>query len=81
MSQSRFSHYFHAQTGLTPGLFMTNVRVKEAARMLVETSASLGEVSAMWGFADQSHFGKVFRRILNMSPATYRGTIWREGKM
>jgi AraC-like DNA-binding protein len=81
MSQSRFSHYFYAQTGLTPGLFMTSVRVKEAARMLVETSASLGEVSETWGFADQSHFGKVFRRILNVSPATYRGTIWREGKM
>jgi AraC-like DNA-binding protein len=78
MTQSRFSHYFRARTGLTPASFMTDVRVKEAARTLVETPASLREVSEMWGFADQSHFGKVFRRILHMSPANYRGAIRRE---
>jgi len=80
MTQSRFSHYFRAQTGLTPTHFMTDVRVKEAARTLVETGASLREVGEMWGFADQSHFGKVFRRMLQMSPATYRRAIRRETK-
>ena len=51
---------------------MTDVRVKEAARTLVETDLSLREVAETWGFADQSHFGKVFRRVLQMSPASYR---------
>jgi AraC-like DNA-binding protein len=80
MTQSRFSHFFRARTGLTPGNFMADARIKEAARMLVETDASLREVAATWGFADQSHFGKVFRRILHMSPASYRGAIRREMK-
>lgn len=80
MTQSRFSHYFRARTGLTPASFMTDVRVKEAARTLVETGASLREVGEMWGFADQSHFGKVFRRVLQMSPASYRAAIRRETK-
>jgi AraC-like DNA-binding protein len=80
MSQSRFSHYFRARTGLSPGTFMTDVRVKEAARALVETDLSLREVAEMWGFADQSHFGKVFRRVLQMSPASYRAAIRREAK-
>jgi AraC family transcriptional regulator, arabinose operon regulatory protein len=80
MTQSRFSHYFRARTGLTPANFVTDVRVKEAARALIETTASLREVSEMWGFADQSHFGKVFRRILHMSPASYRGALRREAK-
>src|SRR5215831_7464818 len=80
MSQSRFSHYFRARTGLSPGTFMTDVRVKEAARALVETDLSLREVAETWGFADQSHFGKVFRRVLQMSPASYRAAIRREAK-
>jgi AraC-like DNA-binding protein len=78
MTQSRFSHYFAGRTGVSPGSFMTDVRVKEAARMLVETDASLREVGEAWGFADQSHFGKVFRRVLHMTPASYRGAIRRE---
>ncbi|HVZ89077.1 MAG TPA: AraC family transcriptional regulator [Polyangia bacterium] len=80
MSQSRFSHYFRARTGLTPANFIADVRVKEAARMLVETAAPLRDVSEMWGFANRSHFGKVFRRVLQMSPATYRSTISRESR-
>jgi transcriptional regulator GlxA family with amidase domain len=78
MSQSRFSHYFRARTGLTPAAFMIEARIKEAAHALVETSASLREVSETWGFANPSHFGKVFRRVLGTSPATYRDTIRRE---
>jgi len=81
MSQSRFSHHFRARTGLTPGTFMTDVRIKEAARTLVETDLALREVAEMWGFADQSHFGKVFRRVLQMSPASYRAAIRREAKI
>ena len=80
MTQSRFSHHFRARTGTTPGNFMTDLRVKEAARMLVETDASVRQVSEAWGFADQSHFGKVFRRVLHMSPAGYRSAIRRERK-
>ena len=78
MSQSRFSHYFRARTGLTPAAFMIEARIKEAAHALVETSASLREISERWGFANPSHFGKVFRRVLGTSPATYRDTIRRE---
>jgi len=80
MTQSRFSHYFRARTGLTPAGFIADVRVKEAARMLVETGASLHKVGETWGFADRSHFGKVFRRVLQMSPASYRGAIRREAE-
>jgi AraC-like DNA-binding protein len=75
MTRSHFSHYFRARTGLSPGRFATEVRIKEAARALVDTRASLREVSAAWGFADASHFGKVFRRLQHMSPAAYRRAI------
>jgi AraC-like DNA-binding protein len=72
MTRSHFSHDFHARTGLTPARFMTEVRVQEAARMLLATSAPLKQIASEWGFANVNHFGKVFRRYHHASPAAYR---------
>jgi AraC-like DNA-binding protein len=72
MTRSHFSHYFRARTGLTPARFMSEVRVQEAARMLLATRVPLKEVASEWGFANVNHFGKAFRRFQHASPAAYR---------
>jgi AraC-like DNA-binding protein len=72
MTRSHFSHYFRARTGLTPARFMTELRVQEAARMLLATRAPLKQVASEWGFANVNHFGKAFRRFQHASPAAYR---------
>lgn len=72
MSRTHFTHHFRARTGLTPARFMTEVRIQQAARMLVETKAPLKAIAAEFGFANENHFGKVFRRFLHLSPAAYR---------
>jgi AraC-like DNA-binding protein len=77
MSRSHFSHEFHARTGLSPGRFMTEVRVQDAARALVATHAPLKQIAAEWGFANANHFGKVFRRFQHQSPAAYRLAVGR----
>jgi AraC-like DNA-binding protein len=77
MSRSHFSHDFRARTGLSPARFMTEVRVQEAARMLVATRAPLKQIAAEWGFANANHFGKVFRRFQHQSPAVYRLAVGR----
>jgi AraC-like DNA-binding protein len=35
----------------------------------------MAAISQQVGFCDQSYFGTVFRRIVGMTPATYRGRI------
>jgi AraC-like DNA-binding protein len=75
MSRSHFSHYFRARTGLTPARFMNEVRVQEAARMLVTTRAPLKHIASEWGFTNVNHFGKVFRRFRHTSPASYRSSF------
>jgi len=72
MSRSHFSHFFRAHTGLTPARFATEVRIHEAARLLVETQSPLKHVSDACGFANSNHFCKVFRRFQHLSPAAYR---------
>ncbi len=75
MSRVRFSRFFRERTGLTPGHFATQVRVHEAARMLVETSAPLKQIAGATGFANANHFSKVFRRLQHMTPMSYRRAI------
>jgi len=75
LSRSHFTHFFRARTGLSPARFMMEVRIQEAARVLVASRAPLKQIAAEWGFANANHFGKVFRRFQHQSPAVYRDAI------
>ena len=75
MSRTHFSHLFRARTGLAPAHFATEVRIHEAARMLLETHAPLKQIADACGFANANHFCKVFRRIQHVSPKAYRRTV------
>ena len=75
MSRSAFSHFFRARTGLTPAHFMTEVRVQEAARLLVTSRLSLARIADECGFANAKHFGKVFRRYRHQSTGAYRRSV------
>lgn len=72
MSRSHFSHFFHRSTGMSPARFMTEVRIQEAARLLITTRAPLKQIAAEWGFASVNHFCRVFRRLQHTTPAAYR---------
>lgn len=75
MSRTHFSHLFRARTGLTPAHFAAEVRIHEAARMLLETHTPLKQIADACGFANANHFCKVFRRVQHVSPKAYRRTI------
>jgi AraC family transcriptional regulator len=47
-------------------------RIRAAARLLEEKGRSVADVAAQAGFADQSHFTRVFRRLTGTTPAAYR---------
>jgi len=74
-SRTAYSHHFRARTGTTPARFMTEVRIQEAERLLVTTRLPLAEIAGACGFADATHFGKVFRRLRHQSPAVYRRSL------
>jgi AraC-like DNA-binding protein len=72
MSRCHFSRFFRNQTGMTPAHFATEVRVHEAARMLLNAREPLKRIADACGFANANHFGKVFRRFRHLSPKAYR---------
>jgi AraC family transcriptional regulator len=47
-------------------------RVERAQKMMVTTDQPVCQIARRCGFADQSHFARVFRRLVGPSPADWR---------
>jgi AraC-like DNA-binding protein len=71
-SQSHFCHAFKATTGLPPHRWQLEARVRQAQAMLSGNACSLTQIALATGFADQSHFTRVFRRIVGETPGHWR---------
>lgn len=75
LSPTAYSHHFRARTGLTPTRFMTEVRIQEAARLLLSTSWTLERIAHECGFANANHFGKVFHKLRHQNAGAYRRSL------
>lgn len=71
VSPSHLIRKFSACMGISPGQYLTQVRIHFAKRLLRSDSISLEMVAACTGFSNASYFGKVFRRVTGMSPSAY----------
>jgi AraC family transcriptional regulator len=63
---------FRAHYGLSVGEYGRRLRLAWAAAELAGSETPLAEIAASAGFADQSHFTRVFRRHVGTTPARYR---------
>jgi AraC-like DNA-binding protein len=54
------------------GDYLRRKRVERAIEMLVGSDKSLGEIADGTGFCDQSHFVRVFKAQVGMTPSRYR---------
>lgn len=72
LSPSHFSHSFKASTGMSPHLWQINARLQYAKEMLSQKENSLTLVAAETGFSDHSHFSRVFRHHIGVSPSQWR---------
>ncbi|WP_168121011.1 AraC family transcriptional regulator [Paenibacillus sp. HB172176] len=69
------SRMFKEVTGFSFSDYITLTRVKEAQRLLSETTLSITEIAGQVGFDNFSHFGKTFKRVTSMSPRHYRNNM------
>ena len=67
-----FARGFRQSTGSTPHQHVLRKRIERAKEFLRDPRLSVLEASARTGFVDQSHFSKVFRRIVGVAPSAYR---------
>jgi AraC-like DNA-binding protein len=62
---------FKEQTGLGFHQYLLRVRVACARRLLQSGRFNISQVCYQVGFQDQSHFGRVFRRLSGCTPSQY----------
>ena len=63
---------FRARHGVSVGEYGRRVRVEWAASEIARGNRPLAEVAAEAGFADQSHFTRLFKRYVGTIPGRYR---------
>jgi AraC family transcriptional regulator len=59
----------------TPGEYQQGLQVRAACELLRDPEWPLAVIAAECGFADQSHFTRVFRRMAGTTPARLRRTL------
>jgi AraC family transcriptional regulator len=72
LSSSHFSQAFKQTVGCPPHQWLLLQRVERAKQLLLNTKEELCEIALATGFADQSHFTRVFSQRVKVSPAAWR---------
>lgn len=72
LSVSHFSRAFRISTGLPPHQWLLRQRVNAAKQLMTVRDLSLSEIAISAGFANQSHFTRVFSSVVGVSPGTWR---------
>ncbi|MDG2520461.1 AraC family transcriptional regulator [Caulobacter segnis] len=67
-----FSKAFKVSTGMTPHQWLQACRVETARGLLEESDTPLAQIAVACGFADQSHFTKIFKRECGLVPSAWR---------
>jgi AraC family transcriptional regulator len=66
------SRVFRLRFKTTMGSLVTHLRVQRSCVTLAAGTMTLCDIAADCGFADQSHFSRVFKATLGVTPAKFR---------
>lgn len=72
VSKCHLIRVFTEIMGISPGKYLSGVRVENAMLLLLNADLSLEMVAGMCGFSCANYMSKVFRKYTGMSPGRYR---------
>jgi AraC family transcriptional regulator len=71
MSRFHFARMFRVSTGYSPMAYVLRRRVDRACLEISRSCRRMCDVAAELGFCDQSHFTRIFRRTMGVTPGEY----------
>jgi AraC-like DNA-binding protein len=72
LSPAYFSKIFKEETKSNFNVFLNNIRIEQAKKLLLNDNINLSDISNIVGYEDQSYFTKVFKRVTGVSPGRFR---------
>ncbi|MEE3463454.1 MAG: AraC family transcriptional regulator [Candidatus Cryptobacteroides sp.] len=80
MSPSAFSRFFKSRTGKTVIDYIIDIRLGNAARLLVDTTQNISEICYSCGFNNLSNFNRLFKSKRGYTPREFR-TLFKKNKV
>jgi AraC-like DNA-binding protein len=72
MSPSHFSRTFRKVVGMSYQGYVNRKRIAKAKELLRTSPRSIAEIAAYVGFADNTGFGRIFKKVTGHTPSAYR---------
>lgn len=72
LSTAYVGKIFKSMEGMSYASYVTNCRLEESKRLLLETEKTVQEISGALGFTNSSYFTTVFKSAYGMTPTVFR---------
>jgi AraC-like DNA-binding protein len=72
LSRSYFTGVFSREMGMSPRMYLENLRLKTALDVLFEKGTTVKEAAARCGIYDVNYFCRLFKKRYGVSPGKYR---------
>lgn len=72
LSHRHFCRAFRHTVGTSPHAYIQTTRIEHAKKLLATTDMKLTDIGSACGFADQSHFTRVFTQFAGITPGLWR---------
>jgi AraC family transcriptional regulator, arabinose operon regulatory protein len=79
LSVTSLNRAFRQHFDTSPARYVTEMRVREAAKLLLQTDASIDAIAEQTGFPNRAHLSRVFKQVTGAAPAGFRRQHRREG--
>jgi AraC-like DNA-binding protein len=84
LSEEHFIRVFRKDIRMTPHQYFLRLKIEGASGLLMSSDKNVGEISDYFGFENQFHFSRMFKKCTGLSPIVYRQTYlqrvdWKVG--
>jgi AraC-like DNA-binding protein len=74
LSEEHFIRVFRKDMRMTPHQYFLRLKIEGASGLLMSSDKNVGEISDYFGFENQFHFSRMFKKCTGLSPIAYRKT-------
>ena len=80
ISRAQLHRKMKEMTGISASEFVRNLRLEQAARLILEKKINITQVAYSLGFNNQAHFSTIFKKHFGMPPTEYAASSGHETK-